>query len=104
MKVIKFSDFDDIEYRKGSKEFGGIVTKLMEFLRLYKDDSVSSLKFSVSNFEKESNIPIDEINKLINSEDAKGLYFFDIHIIGDDIIFENLNKKEKDRPFESKDA
>jgi len=29
-KILKFTDFDNLEYRKGSKEYGGLLTKLLE--------------------------------------------------------------------------
>jgi hypothetical protein len=98
--VIKFSDFENIEYRRGSKELGGLVTKLLEFLRLY--DTMDDLVFSIDNFIKSSNITIDEINKLIDSrQKGQKLFDFDIKIENNKIHFINLNKTGKNRPFES---
>jgi len=36
--IIKYSDFDHLEYRKGSQEFGGLLTKLLEYLRLIRKE------------------------------------------------------------------
>ena len=35
--ILRFNDIEHIEYRKGSLKFGGLLIKLMEFLRIYKD-------------------------------------------------------------------
>lgn len=96
--IIKFNDFDNIEYRKGSKKYGGILTKLMDFLRLYdKADMI----FTIDNFENESNIDIDEINKLIDAKnDGNNLYLFNIEVKGNNIYFTDF-KNGKSRPFES---
>ena len=63
-KIIKYSDFENLEYRKGSKEYGGIITKLLEFLRLY--DTQEDLTFKIDDFVKKSNITIEEIKKLLH--------------------------------------
>ena len=102
MQVLKYDQFDNLEYRKGSIEFGGILTKLLEFLRLYKDDLVGELKFTITDFEKHSNIKIDLVKKLIGSkENGQKLYDFSISIENDSIYFNDLNKNGKSRPFES---
>ena len=102
MQVLKYDQFDNLEYRKGSIEFGGILTKLLEFLRLYKDDLIGELKFTITDFEKQSNIKIDLIKKLIGSkENGQKLYDFSISIENDSISFDELNKTGKSRPFES---
>lgn len=97
--VLKLNDFENLEYRKGSKEYGGILTKLIEFLRLYKDDK--EIIFNIDNFEKESNISIDEVKKLLKSkEEGKNLFDFNIIFEDDKIIFNNFDSG-KTRPFES---
>jgi hypothetical protein len=60
-KVLNFSDFDNLEYRKGSKEYGGLLTKLLEFLRSVKEKDEKELKFKIDEFEKSSNISKEEI-------------------------------------------
>ena len=96
--IIKFNDFDDLEYRKGSKEYGGILLKLMDFLRLYdKGDMV----FSISRFEELSNITEEEIRKLISAKNnGNNLYSFNIEIKDGNISFMDF-KNGKSRPFES---
>lgn len=96
--IIKFKDFDNIEYRKGSKEFGTILTKLMDFLRLYDKGDMS---FHIDDFVNKSNITIDEITKLIDSKKSgQNLYLFNIKIKDGEIHFTDF-KNGKDRPFES---
>lgn len=105
IKVVKFSDFtdfDNIEYRKGSSEYGGILTKLLEFLRIYKTTDSDTLEFKIKDFETKSKMTIDEIKKLIKSkEDGQKLYDFNIVIDNNKLIISNLNKIGKNRPFES---
>jgi len=99
-KVLKFDDFDNIEYRKGSKEFGGLLTKLLEYLRLIRKDE-KELTFNLNNFEKESNITREELESLIKAkEEGKKLYDFNIIINGDIVTFNEFNSG-KTRPFES---
>lgn len=99
-EIIRYSDFENIEYRKGSKEFGGIITKLLEFLRLY--NTQEDLVFKIGDFIKKSNITIEEIEKLQHSKEiGQKLYDFEIIIDKNNIMFKNLNKTGKNRPFES---
>lgn len=99
MKILNFNDYSDIEYRKGSQKYGGLITKLMEFLRIYKKDN-NSLIFNISDFEKKSNINISEINDLLSYENKNNLINFSIEIENDKIKFDNLTK-DKSRFFES---
>ena len=101
MKILNFNDYSNIEYRKGSQKFGGLITKLMEFLRIYKKDN-NSLVFNIVDFEKKSNINISEINDLLSYENKNNLINFSIEIIDDKIKFDNLTK-DKSRFFESID-
>ncbi|MDY0270833.1 class I SAM-dependent methyltransferase [Trichloromonas sp.] len=99
MKILKFNDYSNIEYRKGSLKYGGLITKLMEFLRIYKDDN-NELVFNIKDFEKESKIKISEIKQLLSYENRNNLINFGIEIKGEQIIFTNLTK-DKSRFFES---
>lgn len=99
-KILKFNDYNDIEYRKGSKKFGGLLLKLMEFLRIHKDKEENSIEFNIIDFEKESNITINEIKELLSDDKGKNLYKFDIQITDDKITFTNLTS-DKSRYFES---
>lgn len=102
MKILKFNDFSGVEYRKGSTKFGGLVTKLMEFLRIHKPKEGNSLEFDIEEFENESNIKIQEIEELLADENKNNLINFDIDIINGKIVFSNL-KSDKNRFFESID-
>ena len=99
-KVLKFGDFDNIEYRKGSKEFGGTLTKLLEYLRLFRKEE-KELTFDIKKFEEQSNITLEELESLKKAkEDGKNLYEFDIIIDGDTVTFTGFDSG-KTRPFES---
>lgn len=100
MKVIKYDEYDDLEYRRCSKEVGKILMKLMEFIRMYKIQD--SLTFNINDFVNKSNINIDEIKKLIIAKkNGMNLYPFPITLTDSTITFSELNKREKSRPFES---
>jgi hypothetical protein len=100
-KVLNFSDFDNLEYRKGSKEYGGLLTKLLEFLRTVREKDEKELKFKIDEFEKSSNISKEEIESLLKSkEEGKNLFDFDIIIDGDTVLFTGFDSG-KARPFES---
>ena len=102
MNILRFNDIDNIEYRKGSKKFGALLLKLMEFLRIHKDKEENSIEFSIEQFQNESNISIDEIKQLLSDEKGKNLYKFDIQITDDKIIFTNLTS-DKNRFFENRE-
>lgn len=96
--IIRFSDFDNLEYRSGSKEYGAILTKLMDFLRLYDKGDMA---FPINEFVEKSNITIDEITKLSDAKkNGKNLYIFNIEIKDGNIYFTDF-KNGKSRPFES---
>jgi len=87
------------EYRKGSDKFGKIVSLIMEFLRLpefkIKLEENDGLKFELADFEKRSNIKIEKIKQLLNTD--HNLYSFDIDIDDKYITFSNIKKTYKDR-------
>jgi len=99
MGILRFDDIDNIEYRKGSKKFGGLLVKLMEFLRIHKNEN-NKIIFNINDFEKQSNIKINDIKSLLSDDKGKNLYKFDINIDNDNIIFTNLTS-DKNRFFES---
>lgn len=92
--ILRFNDFDNLEFRKGSLEYGDLVSKLLEFLRIYKTENDDKLVFNTSDFEKSSNIKIDEIIELNELPNKKSLYNFDIEVRDDKIIFTNLENKK----------
>ena len=95
VKVKNFKEFNG-EYRKGSDEFGGLVSDIMMFLRLYKNDTQKdTLKFKIHDFQKNTNIDIKRIKQLLDSD--TNLLSFDIKIDDKYITFTNLNKVYKSR-------
>lgn len=101
--ITKYDEFDNLEYRKGSKQFGGLLTRLLEYLRLIRKDE-KSITISVSDFENESNIKKGELVSLIDAkEKGNNLFDFSINFEGDNIIFSGFDSG-KARPFESVDA
>lgn len=103
MSILRFNDIDNIEYRKGSKKFGSLLVKLMEFLRIHKNKDNNEIEFNINDFEKQSNININDIKTLLSDEKGKNLYKFDINITDDKIIFTNLTS-DRNRFFESSDV
>jgi hypothetical protein len=98
--IVKFDNFDNLEYRKGSKEFGGLLTRLLEYLRLVRKEE-KELTFNLQEFEKESNITKKDLESLVKAkEDGKNLFDFDIIIDGNTVTFTSFNSG-KTRPFES---
>lgn len=85
------------EYRKGSEKFGGLLTKMMEWLRLEKekDASKDTITVDLNRFLSESGIKLNEMEDFIKDKIAKGLYNFEIRINYDEdtIIFSDLVKK-----------
>ena len=96
-RIKSFKEFG--EYRKGSSNFGKLLSRIMEFLRLpeYKNhvDENGELKFKIPEFEAKSHIKINKIKNLLNTEN--NLYSFDINIDDDYITFSNLKNTYKDR-------
>lgn len=95
-KTIKtFKEFNG-EYRKGSDKFGGIVSDIMMFLRMFKkNEQKDTLKFRIDDFQKKSNIDINRIKQLLDSD--SNLLSFDIKIDDEYITFTNLNNVYKSR-------
>lgn len=102
-KIIKFNEFDidNLEFRKGSQEYGDLVSKLVEYLRIYKNENDDKLIFNISDFEKDSNLSINDINMLNNLPSKKSLFEFDIEIKDGKIIFSNLQNKKSVHHMES---
>lgn len=96
-EIIKFDDFDHLEYRKGSGKFGDLVLRLMEFLRCFSNNNEKV--FDISDFEKESNINISDIKDMLDSKNDKTLFDFNIELKNDKIYFSNMGKMTD--PFES---
>jgi hypothetical protein len=97
-RVKSFKEFSG-EYRKGSSEFGSLINRIMEFLRLpeFKTqlDDNDGLKFNIEDFEKRSHIKVEEIKQLLNND--HNLYSFNIEISDKYITFSNINNTYKDR-------
>lgn len=102
-KVVKFDEFDNLEYRKGSKEFGGLLTKVLEYLRLVRKEE-KELTFNLDDFVTNSNITKEELETLIKAkEDGKNLFDFSIELNDNTVTFSGFDSG-KSRPFESLDA
>ena len=95
-------DIENLEYRKGSKEFGGLVTRLVEFLRLHRESDQDEVVMKTDDFEEQSKITVDELRRLIEAKrQGKPIYDFEIVINGNTVAFIGLNMNGKNRPFES---
>ena len=100
-KIKTYKQFYDGEYRKGSNKYGQLVNDIMMFLRLpeYKDhiNDNDGLKFNIGDFEKKSNISIEDIKKMLLDKYKNKLLSFDITIEGNFIIFKNIKNTRKQR-------
>lgn len=88
------------EYRKGSTKYGGLLSKLMDWLRLQKENLKNSklTEFVVSfdKFQSESNIKLADLENFIKDKIGKGLYNFEIVINYQDktITFSNMISRD----------
>ena len=86
------------EYRKGSGEFGGLIDRMMTWLRNYKDDpKVTRIKTKTDKFLKESGIEYEELQKFIERKQETNLVTFNVEVIGDEVQFSGLNDSKKSR-------
>jgi len=97
-RIKTFKEYSG-EYRKGSSQYGKLVSRIMEFLRLpeFKNhlEENDGLKFEIADFETRSHIKIDKIKQLLNKD--HNLYSFDINVDDKYITFSNIKKTYKDR-------
>lgn len=87
------------EFRKGSEKYGGLINKLMDWLRLQKENTnqdADNVIVSFDKFENETSIKISEIEDFIKDKIADGLYNFEVVLDYDNnlIKFDSL----KDNP------
>lgn len=94
MKINRFIDIENLEFRKGSLEHGDKIKQLIEFLRIYKNENDDKLLFNIDDFVSKSKITVDDIKEIINLPYKKNLINFDIEILNDKILFKNLQNKK----------
>lgn len=92
--IMRFDDIQNLEFRKGSLEYGDKVKQLIEFLRIYKDQNEDVMVFNINDFEKASKMKIDEIEQLSKIPSKKSLMDFDIEITDNQIKFTNLQNRK----------
>jgi hypothetical protein len=71
------------EYRKGSDKWGTMITKIMEWLRLKKEEmkkELDNIQIDIDDFQSETNIQITELENFVKDKISKGLYNFEIVI------------------------
>ena len=93
-QILKFGDFQNLEFRKGSLEYGDKVKQLIEFLRIYKDQNEDTMIFNKNDFEKASKMKISDIEEINNIPTKKSLMDFDIEITDNQIKFTNLQNRK----------
>lgn len=93
-QILKFNDFHNLEFRKGSLEHGDKVKQLIEFLRIYKDQNEDTMVFNKDDFEKASKMKISDIEEINNLPTKKSLMEFDIEITDNQIKFINLQNRK----------
>jgi hypothetical protein len=86
--------FEDFEYRKGSTKYGETISKIMEWLRIYKtEQKINKITVNKTKFLKDINITIEQLIDL--QQNGKKLYNFTITITDDKIILSDLNLTKK---------
>jgi len=101
--ILEFKEFDLNkqkvqsfgEYRKGSNLYGGLVEKIMMWLRIHKEKN-NTIKVDLDKFLSETNIEISELDNFIKNNQTK-LINFNITISDNLIIFSNLNNSNSNR-------
>lgn len=93
-QIMKFNDFQNVEFRKGSLEHGDKVKQLIEFLRIYKNQNEDTLVFNKDEFEKASKMKISEIEQLSKLPTKKSLMDFNIEITDNQVKFTNLQNRK----------
>ncbi len=93
-QIMKFNDFQNVEFRKGSLEHGDKVKQLIEFLRIYKNQNEDTLVFNKNDFEKASKMKISEIEQLSKLPTKKSLMNFNIEITDNQVKFTNLQNRK----------
>ncbi len=93
-QIMRFNDIENLEFRKGSLEYGDKVKQLIEFLRIYKNENDDKLVFNINDFIKASKMDIKEIEEIKNLPYKKSLIDFNIDITDKQIIFTNLQNKK----------
>jgi hypothetical protein len=71
------------EYRKGSDKWGTMITKIMEWLRLKKEEmkkELDNIQINIDDFQSETNIQLSELENFVKDKISKGLYKFEIII------------------------
>lgn len=94
MNIMKYNDIQNLEFRKGSLEYGDKIKQLIEFLRIYKNENDDKLIFNINDFEKSSKITLSEVEEIKNLPYKKNLINFDIDVKDNKIIFSNLQNKK----------
>ena len=84
------------EYRKGSNQYGGLVDKIMMWLRIHKEEKSNTIKVDLDKFLSETNIEINELEDFIQNNQTK-LISFDISVSDNHIEFSNLNNTKANR-------
>lgn len=94
MKIDRFVDIENLEFRKGSLEYGDKIKQLIEFLRIYKNENEDKLLFNLKDFEEKSKITKKDLIEIIKLPYKNQLINFDIEIINGKILFTNLQNKK----------
>lgn len=87
------------EYRKGSTKYGGLVSRMMDWLRLQrekqKNEKMCKITTTFDTFVTETGIKLSELEDFIKDKISKGLYNFEIAIDYDQkqINFNNLENR-----------
>lgn len=94
MKIDRFIDIENLEFRKGSLEYGDKIKQLVEFLRIYKNENDDKLMFDLDDFERKSKMDRKDLIEIKKLPYKNHLVNFDIEIINNKVLFTNLQNKK----------
>ena len=109
--ILKFSDINEdflendinIELRNFNNyvknKFAKEITSIMMWLRIHKKIDNDVIKFPYTQFIIETNLTKEVFEEFLKNKNKTVLINYNIRIIGDDIIFSNLNKKVEEQLF-----
>jgi len=99
--IIPYEDF----LRKGSNLYGGLVKKMMEWIRLYKKEGQDEVRAPYQKFLAETKIDPHAFTEYLadKKKNISAGISFDIELNGSEIIFSNLERSnQEDTYLESK--
>ena len=81
-----------------------MISSIMDWLRLHKSkgDTVNRIEVEKNKFFSQTNIKEVDFLSFLKEKNKINLVSFDIQLFGDKVVFDDLNKRQKNLPWENK--